>query len=61
MGSEDESYDGIPDKYGEFYPLELDRFDFLKEAGKYNKQKCELDETDPRYTLHDIRESDAFI
>lgn len=61
MASEDESYDGISDRYDEFYPLELDRFDFLKEAGKFSKQKCELDETDLRYTLHDISETDAFI
>ena len=37
MASEDESYDGISDRYDEFYPLELDRFDFLKEAGKFSK------------------------
>ena len=33
MAAEGESYDGISDRYREFYPLELDRFDFLKEAG----------------------------
>ena len=46
---------------GEFYPLELDRYDFWREEINFVKQKCEMDETDTRYTRHNIDASDAYI
>ena len=51
----------IGDEDGEYYPLELDRFDFLREENNFVKQKCDRVEADPRYTKHNIQTSDAFI
>ena len=38
----------------EFYPLELDRFDFLSEESHNTLQKCSEGEYDQRYTSMDI-------
>ena len=52
---------GLGDVNGEFYPLELDRFDFSKEEARMVKKKCYRDEYDTRYTEHPISASDADI
>ena len=41
---------GVPEVKGEFYPLELDRFNFSFDEAKTVKKKCYQDESDKRYT-----------
>ena len=49
------------DKEGEFYPLELDRFDFLRDERQEILLKCTQDEYDPRYKNMGVSKTEDYI
>ena len=68
MGRPGESNDGDSlsiqwrgDWMGEFYPLELDRFDLRNSPADKILPKCSLSEYDERYTKQPINVTEAFI
>ena len=68
MGRPGESTDGDSyviqshgDRMGEFYPLELDRFDLKNSPANKILPKCSLSEYDERYIKQPINATEDFI